>query len=196
MNLTRCAWCGSDPLYVRYHDVEWGVPVNDDLRHFEFLVLESMQAGLSWLTVLKKRENFRKAFDGFDPQVVAKYTEAKVEQLLLDAGIIRNRLKIKACINNATQFIRVRDEFGTFNRYIWSFTDYKPITNNWATMDQIPASTPLSDRISKDLVKRGFKFVGTTIIYAHIQAIGIVNDHLVSCFRYKEIANSGNLEII
>lgn len=191
MNINRCAWCGTDPLYVKYHDEEWGVPVNDDLRHFEFMILESMQAGLSWLTVLRKRENFRKALDGFDPHVVAKYNNTKVEQLLLDPGIIRNRLKINACINNASQFLRVRDEFGTFNQYIWSFTDYKPIINNWATMDQVPASTPISDKISKDLVKRGFKFVGTTIIYAHMQAIGIVNDHLVSCFRHKEVTITG-----
>lgn len=191
MNINRCAWCGTDPLYVKYHDEEWGVPVNDDLRHFEFMILESMQAGLSWLTVLRKRENFRKALDGFDPHVVAKYNNTKVEQLLLDPGIIRNRLKINACVNNASQFLRVRDEFGTFNQYIWSFTDYKPIINNWATMDQVPVSTPISDKISKDLVKRGFKFVGTTIIYAHMQAIGIVNDHLVSCFRHKEVTITG-----
>jgi len=191
MNINRCAWCGTDPLYVKYHDEEWGVPINDDLRHFEFMILESMQAGLSWLTVLRKRENFRKALDGFDPHVVAKYDNTQVEQLLLDPGIIRNRLKINACINNASQFLRVRDEFGTFNQYIWSFTDYKPIINNWASMHQVPASTPISDKISKDLVKRGFKFVGTTIIYAHMQAIGIVNDHLVSCFRHKEVTING-----
>jgi DNA-3-methyladenine glycosylase I len=189
MEPTRCPWCGTDPLYVNYHDEEWGVPVHDEKQHFEFLVLESMQAGLSWLTILRKRENFREAFDGFDPARVSRYDENKVNELLQDAGIIRNRLKINACINNAARFLEVQKEFGTFDRYIWSFIDHKPIVNQWASLDQIPAKNSLSDRISKDLVKRGFKFVGSTIVYAHMQAIGMVNDHLVSCFRYGQITD-------
>jgi DNA-3-methyladenine glycosylase I len=184
MEKVRCPWCGTDPLYVRYHDEEWGVPVHDELQHFEFLVLETMQAGLSWFTVLKKRENFRLAFDGFDPEKVSRYDEEKVQQLLQDAGIIRNQLKIRATINNANRFLEVQKEWGSFDRYIWSFVDHKPIINQWTSIKQVPASTSLSDKISKDLIKRGFKFVGTTVIYAHIQAIGMVNDHLVDCFRY------------
>jgi DNA-3-methyladenine glycosylase I len=185
MEKVRCPWCGTDPLYVRYHDEEWGVPVHDEIQHFEFLILETMQAGLSWFTVLKKRENFRLAFDGFDPENVSRYDEEKVQQLLQDAGIIRNQLKIRATINNANRFLEVQKEWGSFDRYIWSFVDHKPIINQWKSMDQVPASTPLSDKISRDLIKRGFKFVGTTVIYAHIQAIGMVNDHLVGCFRHK-----------
>ncbi len=186
METNRCPWCGNDPLYISYHDKEWGVPVHDDHKHFEFLVLESMQAGLSWLTVLKKRENFRRAFAGFDPRKVAEFDDARVEELLTDASIIRNRLKIQAAINNAHRFMEVQQEFGSFDKYIWSFTNYRPIINSWQSLKEIPASTPLSDALSRDLKKRGFKFVGTTIIYAHMQAIGMVNDHLVSCFRYQQ----------
>jgi DNA-3-methyladenine glycosylase I len=182
----RCSWCGIDPLYVRYHDQEWGVPVHDDRQHFEFLVLETMQAGLSWLTVLRKRENFRRAFDGFDPGTVAQYDDDKVAELLSDAGIIRNRLKILSAINNARRFLIVQKEFGSFDRYIWSFVDYQPIVNHWKQLNEIPARTFLSDQISKDLIKRGFKFTGSTVIYAHMQAIGMIDDHLVSCFRRTE----------
>ncbi|TKG97082.1 DNA-3-methyladenine glycosylase I [Puteibacter caeruleilacunae] len=185
--MTRCEWCLSDPLYIKYHDEEWGVPVHDDQTLFEFLILEGAQAGLSWITVLKKRENYRKAYDGFDPAVVALYDEAKVEELLQNAGIIRNKLKIRASINNAQRFLEVQKEFGSFDKYIWGFVDFKPIVNHWTTMDEIPAKTPLSDEISKDLKKRGFKFIGSTIIYAHMQATGMVNDHVTSCFRHKEL---------
>ncbi len=180
----RCPWCGKDPLYVKYHDEEWGVPVHDDRKHFEFLVLESAQAGLSWLTVLRKRENYRKALDGFDAQKIARYDEKKLEELLLNPGIIRNRLKLKATISNAQKFLEVAKEFGSFDSYIWSFTRNKTIHNHFSLLSELPAKTELSDMISKDLIKRGFKFMGSTIIYAHLQAIGIVNDHLTSCFRY------------
>jgi DNA-3-methyladenine glycosylase I len=172
---------------LKYHDKEWGVPVHEDKKHFEFLVLESFQAGLSWLTILKKRENFRKAFDGFDPKKVARYDEKKVKKLLNDSGIIRNRRKIEATINNAKRFLEVQNEFGSFDKYIWEFTNFQPKINSWKRMSQIPATTKLSDEISKDLKKRGFKFVGSTTIYAHLQAIGLVNDHVVSCFRYNEL---------
>ncbi len=186
-HINRCPWCESDDLYISYHDKEWGTPVHDDIKHFEFLVLESFQAGLSWRTILNKRENFRKAFDGFDPKKVAKYDKKKVWKLMKDAGIIRNRRKIEAAINNAKRFLEVQKEFGSFDKYIWGFTKFKPKINSWKRMSQIPATTKLSDRISEDLKKRGFKFVGSTVIYAHLQAIGIVNDHIVSCFRYKEL---------
>ena len=185
--MKRCSWSEGNDLYIEYHDKEWGVPVHDDKKHFEFLVLESAQAGLSWLTVLKKRENYRKAFDGFDPKKVSKYNEKKIEQLLGNSGIIRNRMKIKASVNNAIKFLEIQEEFGSFDKYIWGFTDFKPKINSWKRISQIPATTKLSDKISKDLKKRGFKFVGSTIIYAHIQAIGLVNDHIVSCFRYNEL---------
>ena len=181
---TRCPWCGNDPLYVKYHDEEWGVPVHDDLKHFEFLVLESAQAGLSWLTVLRKRENYRKAMDGFDPKTIACYDDKKLGELLLNPGIIRNQLKLKASINNAQKFLDVVKEFGSFDSYIWSFSKGKTIYNRFTQLSELPAKTELSDRISLDLKKRGFKFVGSTIIYAHLQAIGVVNDHLVSCFRF------------
>lgn len=187
MEIQRCPWAGENPIYVKYHDEEWGVAVHDDIRHFEFLVLEAMQAGLSWLIVLRKRENFRKAFAGFDPSKVALFGPRQVEMLMQDAGIIRNRAKILAAINNASRFMEVQQEFGSFDNYIWSFTDRKTIVNNWNTMAEVPASTPLSDQISKDLKKRGFKFVGTTVIYAHLQAIGIVDDHLLNCFRRTEL---------
>ncbi len=185
--MERCPWPGKDEMYIKYHDEEWGVPVHDDRKHFEFLVLEGAQAGLSWSTILKRRENYRKAYDNFDPAKVAKYDEAKVEKLLADAGIIRNRKKIESSINNAKLFLEVQKEFGSFDKYIWSFVDHKPVVNAWKTLSEIPATTELSDRISKDLKKRGFSFVGSTIIYAHIQAIGLVNDHLVSCFRYRQL---------
>ncbi|OBQ57265.1 DNA-3-methyladenine glycosylase I [Tamlana sp. s12] len=183
----RCSWCEGDTLYEAYHDEEWGVPVHDDHLLFEFLILETFQAGLSWITILRKRENFRKAFDGFDYKKIANYQQDKMDALLLDAGIIRNRLKIKATITNAQAFMKIQEEFGSFNTYIWGFVNGKPIKNNFKTMEDVPANTPLSDTISKDLKKRGFKFVGSTVIYAHMQATGMVNDHMVDCFRYKEV---------
>ena len=187
MDKQRCAWCGNDPLYMEYHDTEWGVPVYDDAKLFEFLILETFQAGLSWITVLRKRENFRKAFDNFNYKIIANYSEVKFEELLQDAGIIRNKLKIKATISNAVAFMEVQQEFGSFSNYIWKFTNKKPIKNNWKDLGKIPATTELSDIISKDLKKRGFKFVGSTVIYAHMQATGMVNDHVKDCFRYHEV---------
>jgi len=190
MNLTkkrRCAWCGDDPLYVAYHDEEWGVPVYDDDKLFEFLILETFQAGLSWITILRKRENFRKAFDGFDYKKIANYGEDKYESLLQDAGIIRNKLKVKAAISNAQMFLKVQEEFGSFSKYIWQFTDGKPIQNAFVREEDVPATSEISDKISKDLKKRSFKFVGSTVMYAYMEAVGIVNDHIVSCFRYEEI---------
>lgn len=184
---TRCDWCLGFDDYVRYHDEEWGLPVHDDLKHFEFLVLEGAQAGLSWATILKKREGYRKAFAGFDPRKVARFTEAKVEKLLEDSGIIRNRLKVTAAVNNAKRFLEVQKEFGTFDNYIWSFVGGKPIVNRWKKRTEVPATSSESDALSKDLIKRGFKFVGSTVIYAHMQACGLINDHLVSCWRYKEV---------
>ena len=187
MEKLRCDWCIGNPLYEQYHDEEWGVPVYDENKLFEFLILETFQAGLSWITVLRKRENFRAAFDNFDYKKVAKYNQDKIDTLLEDAGIIRNRLKIKATITNAQAFMAIQDEFGSFSEYIWKFTDGKPIQNTFKSMSDIPANTSLSSTISKDLKKRGFKFVGTTVIYAHMQATGMVNDHIVDCFRYKEV---------
>lgn len=187
MNKQRCSWCGNNPLYVKYHDEEWGVPVYDDAKLFEFLILETFQAGLSWITVLKKRENFRKAFDNFDYKKIAVYDETKFNSLIQDAGIIRNKLKIKATINNAIVFMEVQQEFGSFSNYIWKFTNQKPIKNKWKNLKSIPATTDLSDVVSKDLKKRGFKFVGSTVIYAHMQATGMVNDHVTDCFRYNEV---------
>lgn len=187
MNKTRCSWCGDDPLYVKYHDEEWGVPVYDDAKLFEFLILETFQAGLSWITVLKKRENFREAFDNFDYKKIANYSEVKYEELLQNAGIIRNKLKIKATISNAVVFMEVQKEFGSFSKYIWGFTNGKPIKNDAPMLNEVPATTELSDVISKDLKKRGFKFVGSTVIYAHMQATGMVNDHVTNCFRYNEV---------
>jgi len=183
----RCNWCGNDPIYIKYHDTEWGVPVYDDSKIFEFLLLETFQAGLSWITILKKRENFRKVFDNFDYQKIANYSEKKIEELKLDAGIIRNRLKIKAAKTNAIAFMKVQKEFVTFSKYLWGFVNGKPIQNNVKSTGELPANTPLSDKISSDLKKRGFKFVGSTIVYAHMQAIGMINDHTTKCFRYKEI---------
>jgi DNA-3-methyladenine glycosylase I len=185
-NMQRCPWGTADQLYIDYHDHEWGVPVRDDCRQFEFLVLESAQAGLSWHTILKKREHYRAAYDGFDVQKVAVYDEAKVEELMQNAGIVRNRRKITASINNARHFIEIQKEFGSLSNYLWGFVNHTPVTNHWTEMDQVPANTPLSDAISKDLKQRGFRFLGSTIIYSHLQATGLVNDHLVSCFRWKE----------
>lgn len=183
----RCSWCGSDQLYVDYHDDEWGVPVYEDEKLFEFLILETFQAGLSWITVLKKRENFRTAFDNFDYKKISDYGEDKFEELITDSGIIRNKLKVRATISNAQAFMKIQKEFGSFSKYIWGFVNGKPIVNNWKTLNEIPATTELSDKISKDLKKRGFKFVGSTVIYAHMQATGMVNDHITDCFRYKEV---------
>ncbi len=187
MKKNRCSWCGNDPLYVSYHDKEWGVPVYDDNKLFEFLVLETFQAGLSWITVLKKRENFRKSFDDFDYEKIAAYSGKKIDSLLQDKGIIRNKLKVKATVTNAQAFIKIQKEFGSFSKYIWSFVNGKPIVNTFNSLSEIPANTPLSDTISKDLKERGFKFVGSTVIYAHMQATGMVNDHITSCFRHKEV---------
>jgi len=182
----RCPWA-TDELYARYHDTEWGVPLHDDRRLFEFLILEGVQAGLSWHIVLKKRENYRAAFDQFDPEKVARYHSAKIARLLNNAGIIRNRLKIHSAIQNAKAFLKVQEEFGSFDAYIWRFVDGKPKINFWKTLKQIPARTTVSDDISKDLRQRGFNFVGSTICYAHMQATGMVNDHLVACFRHKQL---------
>lgn len=182
----RCAWCEKDDLYRIYHDTEWGKPVYDDQLLFEFLILETFQAGLSWYTILAKRNNFRKAFANFDYKKVAKYDESKIQELLLDAGIIRNQLKIRAAVSNANAFMEVQKEFGSFSNYIWKFTDGKPIDNKPKTLKEVPASTPLSDAISKDLKKRGFKFVGTTVVYAHMQATGMVNDHVVDCWTRNQ----------
>lgn len=185
--MTRCEWCLGDPLYRRYHDKEWGVPVHSDRKLFEFLILEGVQAGLSWITILRKRETYREVFDRFDFNKVANYNEAKIQSLLRNPGIIRNRLKIRSAVKNAQAFIKVREEFGTFNNYIWQFTDGKIIQNSWKSLKEIPANTEISDRMSKDLKKRGFSFVGSTICYAHMQATGMVNDHVIDCFRYSEL---------
>ncbi len=181
----RCAWANSDPLYIAYHDEEWGRPVHDDRRIFEFLILEGMQAGLSWLTVLRKRENFRRAFDGFDAQKIARYDQKKIVALMQDAGIIRNRLKINGAVKNARAFLLVQKEFGTFDKYIWQFVGGNPLRHAFKKLSDLPSSTKESDAMSADLKKRGFTFVGPTICYAHMQASGMVNDHLVSCFRYS-----------
>lgn len=183
----RCDWCVGDPLYEQYHDNEWGVPVYNDGKLFEFLILETFQAGLSWITILRKRENFRAAFDDFNYKKIANYNQDKINELQQNAGIIRNKLKIKATITNAQAFIKIQEEFGSFSDYIWKFIDGKPIKNSFKSMKDIPANTLLSDTISKDLKKRGFKFVGSTVIYAHMQATGMVNDHVTSCFRYNEV---------
>lgn len=184
----RCAWCGSDPLYRAYHDAEWGVPLHDERALFEFLTLEGAQAGLSWLTILKKRENYRRAFDHFDVERVARYAEADVARLMADAGIVRNRLKIEAAIANARATLELREQLGGLDAYFWGFVDGRAVVNAWQDIGQVPATTPLSDTISKDLKKRGFKFVGSTIVYAHMQATGMVNDHTVDCFRHRELA--------
>jgi len=187
MEKERCEWCGKDPLYVEYHDNEWGVPVFDDAKLFEFLILETFQAGLSWITILRKRENFRAVFDGFDYKKIATYNEDKFNELLQNKGIIRNKLKIKATISNAVAFMEIQKEFGSFSKYIWNFVNEKPLKNIYKTLKEVPGTTALSDTISKDLKKRGFKFVGSTVVYAHMQATGMVNDHVKTCFRYQEI---------
>lgn len=184
---TRCHWCLKTPLYIQYHDTEWGVQVHDDQKHFEFLVLEAAQAGLSWLTVLNKREAYRKAFAGFDPVKVARFTQAKTEKLLSNSGIIRNRLKIEAAINNAKKFLDIQEAFGSFDNYIWRFTDGKQVVNAWKYPQQVPVTSRHSDALSKDLKQRGFRFTGSTVMYAHLQACGLVNDHLIDCFRYREV---------
>jgi DNA-3-methyladenine glycosylase I len=186
----RCWWCGDLPLYCEYHDREWGVPVHDDRRLFEFLVLEGAQAGLSWLTILRKREAYRKAFAGFDPGRVARYSSPQIERLLQNPGIVRNRLKLESAVRNARAFVEVTARFGSFSAYQWQFVEGRPLVNHWRDRHQIPASTPLSDVFSRDLRERGFSFVGTTIVYAHMQAVGMVNDHLLSCFRHAELARS------
>ncbi|MBA6155796.1 DNA-3-methyladenine glycosylase I [Tenacibaculum sp. S7007] len=183
----RCFWVSDDPLYIEYHDQEWGVPTFDDAVLFEFLILETFQAGLSWITILKKRENFRKAFDNFDYKKIANYSEKKYEELLLDTGIIRNKLKIRSAITNAKLFMEVQQEFGSFSKFFWNYTNGKPIINVFDKREDVPATTELSDKISKDLKKRGFKFVGSTVIYAYMQSMGMVNDHTTDCFRYKEV---------
>lgn len=185
-NKTRCGWCLKEPIYIQYHDEEWGKPVHDDKLLFEFLLLESFQAGLSWLTVLKKRDNFRKSFVNFDAKKVSKFDAEKVEKLMLDAGIIRNRLKIEAAVNNAKRFLEIQKEFGSFDKYIWSFTEGKPLINYPKTLSELAAKTEISDTMSKDMVKRGFKFIGSTICYAFMQAVGIVDDHVEDCWRKKQ----------
>ncbi len=188
--MKRCPWSEQNgELYIKYHDEEWGVPVHDDIKHFEFLVLEINQAGLSWKIVLTKRDNYKKAYDNFNPITVAKYDEENVTQLLNNVGIIRNRRKIEASIQNAKQFLEIQREFGSFDRYIWRFVDNKPVVNSWKYDQDIPSKTILSDTISDDLKRRGFKFIGSTIIYAHLQATGIVNDHIIDCFRYKQLVD-------
>jgi len=187
MNKHKCGWCVGDDLYESYHDLEWGVPVKDDDTLFEFLILETFQAGLSWITILRKRENFRKAFDNFDYKKIAKYDQKKKDELLQDPGIIRNKLKVNATVSNAQAFMEVQKEFGSFSDYIWAFVDGKPIKNKLKHHKDAKANTPLSDALSKDLKKRGFKFVGSTVVYAHMQATGMVNDHEVECFRYDEV---------
>ena len=179
--MKRCEWCGEDPLYVKYHDEEWGVPVHDDRTLFEFLVLEGAQAGLSWITILRKREGYRKAYDDFDVQKVASYDESKIEELLLNPDIVRNKLKVRSSVNNARLFIEIQKEFGSFDRYIWSFTDGKQIINSWQDISQVPVTSEISDAVSRDLKKRGFKFTGSTIIYSYLQAVGIINDHTIWC---------------
>jgi DNA-3-methyladenine glycosylase I len=186
--LIRCVWAGTDPLVVRYHDTEWGVPLHDDRRLFEFLVLESAQAGLSWITILRKRENYRQAFDGFDPQRIAVYDAARIEQLLGNPNIVRNRRKIEAAVRNARVFLEIQDEFGSFDTYLWRFVAGMPRINRWKTIRAVPAETPESQALSKDLIRRGCTFVGPTIGYAFMQAVGMVNDHTVDCFRYAEIS--------
>lgn len=188
MEKHRCSWCvGTFDDYVKYHDEEWGVPVHDDRKHFEFLILEGAQAGLSWATILKRRAGYRKAFANFDPKKVARFDSHTINELLQDPGIIRNKLKVNGAVTNAQHFLEVQDDFGSFDKYIWSFVGNKPIVNSWKKMSEVPATSKESDALSKDLKKRGFKFVGSTIMYAHMQACGLVNDHTTDCFRYKEV---------
>ena len=186
--MERCPWCGDDPLYVEYHDREWGSPLHDEDKHFEFLLLETQQAGLSWITILRKREAYRRAFAGFDPEKVARFGSAKIEALLGDPGIIRNRLKIEAAVKNAKAFLEIREERGSFDAWLWDFVDGRPIDGKRRSSSDVPATTALSDKVAKEMKIRGFSFVGSTTIYAHLQAIGLVNDHLLSCFRHEEVA--------
>lgn len=186
-NKSRCSWCLSDPIYIKYHDEEWGVPVFDDQKLFEFIILEGAQAGLSWLTILKRREGYRKAFAQFDARKVAKFTDDRLEKLMLDEGIIRNRLKIKSTVQNARAFLAIQKEFGSFSEYQWQFVSGRPLINARKTTKDLPPTSPISDAFSKDLKKRGFNFVGSTIMYAHMQAVGMVNDHVVDCFRFKQV---------
>lgn len=187
MEKNRCGWVGHEEIYVRYHDEEWGVPVKKDAKQFEFLILETFQAGLSWITILRKRENFRKALDNFDYKKIARYNEDKIQSLLLDEGIIRNQLKVRATVTNAQAFMKIQEEFGSFTDYIWGFVNHIPVNEKRKTLKEVPATTELSDKISKDLKKRGFKFVGSTVVYAHLQATGMVNDHVTDCFRHAEV---------
>jgi len=186
----RCEWCGTDPLYVKYHDEEWGVPVHDDRRLFEFLLLEGAQAGLAWITILRKREGYRKAYDGFDPRKIARWDRRKIERLLKDPGIVRNRLKVEGAKRNARAFLEVVDETGSFDRFLWDFVGGKPLCNRWKSLKEIPAETPEARAMSKELKRRGFTFVGPTICYAFMQAVGMVNDHVTGCFRYREAGRS------
>lgn len=196
MNKKRCQWAGNDPLYVAYHDKEWGVPVYDDKRLFEFLILEGMQAGLSWITILRKRENYRKALDNFDAVKISRYKTARIENLMKNEGIIRNRLKIEAVIANARAYLQVQKEFGSFAQYIWGFVDNRPVTSNFKTMKEIPPITETAVIMSKNLKKRGFKFVGPTICYAFMQAVGLVNDHTIDCFRHEEVQKLAQKQIL
>ena len=183
----RCEWAGDDPLYIEYHDLEWGVPIHNDAELFEMLILEGAQAGLSWITILRKRENYHQAFDGFDPGIIAEYDQARITDLLSNAGIVRNRRKIESTIGNARAFLEIQKAYGSFNDYLWEFVDGKPIQNAWKTLGDIPAQTEISLMLSKDLKKRGFRFVGPTICYAYMQSVGMVNDHVIYCFRYQTL---------
>jgi DNA-3-methyladenine glycosylase I len=189
--LKRCEWAGNDPLYIHYHDTEWGVPIYDDQKLFEFLLLEGAQAGLSWLTILKRREGYRRAFADFDPEKIARFSQKQIVKLMGDAGIIRNRLKIQSAVNNAKAFLTVQEEFGSFSTYQWRFVDGKPLQNTFHRLTDLPAKTAISEAFSKDLKKRGFSFVGPTIVYAHMQAVGMVNDHVTGCFRHKQVRKLG-----
>lgn len=190
--MNRCKWCGQDELYIKYHDEEWGKPIFDDNRQFEFLVLESAQAGLSWITILRKRESYRKVYENFNPSAVASFDEKKVRELMNNEDIIRNERKIRASINNAGRFLEVQEEFGSFYDYIWRFVDYKPVINKWKSESEIPAKTELSEEISRDMKKRKFQFLGPVIIYSHLQATGLVNDHVMDCFRYEQLVKISN----
>jgi len=187
MEKSRCGWAGTEEIYVKYHDEEWGVPVRDDDKQFEFLILETFQAGLSWITILRKRENFRKALDNFDYKKIAQYNEDKIQSLLMDEGIIRNQLKVRATVSNAQAFMKIQEEFGSFTDYIWGFVNHKVLNEKRKNLKEVPATNEISDKLSKDLKKRGFKFVGSTVVYAHLQATGLINDHLTDCFRHSEV---------
>ena len=189
----RCGWCLKFDQYIEYHDKEWGLPVHDDRVHFEFLILEGAQAGLSWSTILKKREGYRKAFADFDPHKVSRFNAAKIEKLLTNPGIVRNRLKVNSAVNNAKRFLEIQKEFGSFDAYIWQFVHNKPINRRRTSLSEVPATTPESDALSKDLIKRGFKFVGSTVIYAHMQACGLVNDHIIDCWRHREVMEKASI---